>query len=198
MSTFSDMEIKRPPSKQPIPPKAKRVFKGVIFDVYQWKQKMFDGSTKIFEKIKRADSVNVFPVVDGKIILTEQKQPGSAPFVGAAGGRIDEGETPLEVAKRELLEETGLKAKDYVLWDAVQPVGKIDWAVYSFIAKGCRKVSNLKLDSGEKIKLKSFTFEEFIDLMSKDNYRDTEVALKVLRMKDDPLKLEELRKILME
>jgi len=35
---------------------AQRVFKGIIFDVYQWKQKMFDGSQGIFEMLKRPDT----------------------------------------------------------------------------------------------------------------------------------------------
>ncbi len=38
-----------------IPPNAKRVFKGIIFDVYQWQQKMFDGSKETFEMLKRAN-----------------------------------------------------------------------------------------------------------------------------------------------
>ena len=35
-----------------VPKQAKRVFKGVIFDVYQWEQEMFDGTKEIFEKLK--------------------------------------------------------------------------------------------------------------------------------------------------
>src|SRR3989344_90768 len=103
------MEIKRPKSKQPIPENAKRVFRGVIFDVYQWEQEMYDGTRTIFEKLKRPDTVVVFRVLpDGKIILTEQEQPGGkGPFIGATGGRVDEGEDILAVAKRELLEESG-------------------------------------------------------------------------------------------
>ncbi|HEY4513381.1 MAG TPA: hypothetical protein VJH06_02610 [Candidatus Paceibacterota bacterium] len=82
------MDIQRPISKQPIPDDAKRVFKGVIFDVYQWEQEMYDGTKAIFEKLKRPDTVVVFPVLpDGKIILTEQEQPGKKPFIGATGGQ---------------------------------------------------------------------------------------------------------------
>ena len=42
--------------KQQLPKNAKRVFKGKIFDVYQWDQKMFDNSVEIFEKMKRTDT----------------------------------------------------------------------------------------------------------------------------------------------
>jgi 8-oxo-dGTP pyrophosphatase MutT (NUDIX family) len=41
---------------------------------------------------------------DGRIILTEQEQPGKEPFIAACGGRVDEGEEILTAAKRELLD----------------------------------------------------------------------------------------------
>ena len=85
------MQIERPKSKQPMPGNAELVFKGVIFDVYQWEQEMYDGTKKTFEKIKRKDSVAIFPVLpDGKIIISEQQQPGMQSFWDVAAGRIDE------------------------------------------------------------------------------------------------------------
>lgn len=71
------MKVKRPQSKQPIPPHAKRSFTGIIFDVYQWEQRLYDGSTTTFEKIKRSDTVNVILTTpDKKIILTRQEEHG--------------------------------------------------------------------------------------------------------------------------
>ena len=192
------MKIKRPKSKQPIPKHAKRVFSGVTFDIYQWKQKMFNGSSEIFEKIKRSDIVNVLPILDGNIVLTEQKQPNTAPFIGAAGGRIDENETPIQAVKRELLEETGIMAKKFILWDAMQPFAKIDCAIYTFIAKDCKKVSDLKLDAGEKIKLIKVYFDEFLNIISQENFRDLEIVLKVLRIKNDPKKLEKMKRLFLD
>ncbi len=190
------MNILRPPSPQPIPPHAKKVFQGKIFSVYQWEQKMFDGSIKIFEKIKRPDTVNVFPVTpEGKIILTQQEQPGREPFIGAAGGIIDSGEDPLSAAKRELLEETGYETEEFILWYAVQRQTKIDWVIYTFIAKKLKKVSDLKLDSGEKISLLEVTFDEFIRLTTQDNYRDGEIALKIFQLQNQPQKFSQLRQL---
>ncbi len=40
-----------------IPDSAKRMFEGIIFDVYQWKQTQFDGTTRDFEMLKRPDTV---------------------------------------------------------------------------------------------------------------------------------------------
>jgi hypothetical protein len=52
-------ELKRPG----IPENAKLAFKGIIFEVWQWEQKMFDGSIEIFERIWRSPSVNILAIV---------------------------------------------------------------------------------------------------------------------------------------
>lgn len=192
------MNIKRPKSKQPIPENAKRVFKGVVFDVYQWEQEMFDGTKGIFEKLKRKDTVVVFPVLpNGKIILTEQEQPGSDPFIGATGGRVDEGEDILIAAKRELLEESGYEADEFILWDSQQPTKKIDWVVYTFIAKKLKKVADLNLDAGEKIKLLPLTLDELIDVATnkKTYFAEQEIVCKFLEAKFDPKKKKELEEL---
>ena len=190
------MEISRPKSKQPIPDNAKKVFSGVLFDVYQWEQELFDGTKATFEKLKRPDTVVVFPILeDGKIILTEQEQPGKEPFIGATGGRVDEGENILEAARRELLEESGYEASEFVLWDAQHPTSKIDWVVYTFIAKGLKKVAGMNLDAGEKISLKLVDLEEFIELAINKNFVEKEITPKLYEAKLYPEKKEELKKL---
>src|SRR3990167_6802081 len=192
------MNIQRPVSKQPIPENAKKVFKGVLFDTYQWEQEMFNGTKTTFEKLKRPDTVVVFPVLpDGKIILTEQEQPGKKPFIGATGGRVDEGEDTLTAAKRELLEESGYEAEEFILWDSQHPISKIDWVVYTFIAKGLKKVTDLHLDAGEKIKLKPSTLDELIEIATKDHqdFYKKEVIAKFFEAKLDPKKMVELKEL---
>lgn len=190
------MNIERPLSWQPIPKKAKRVFRGKLFDVYQWDQEMYDGRIKTFEKVKRSDTVNILPIIsNGKIILSKQEQPGGRPFLGTVGGRIDEGENPLETAKRELLEETGFKANEFVLWDAIQISGKVDWASYTFIAKGCQKVKGQNVDSGEKINLITVSFDEFIKLAAQDDFRDIEVVLKLFKLTQNLKEMEKTRRL---
>lgn len=190
------MDIQRPKSKQPIPEHAKCVFNGVMFDVYQWEQELYDGTKTTFEKLKRPDTVVVFPILpDGRILLTEQEQPGKKAFVGATGGRVDEGEEILAAAKRELLEESGYEAEKYILWHAEQPASKIEWAVYLFIAKGLKKMADINLDGGEKIKLKPVTFDEFIELGTSKGFEEKEIVPHLMEAKFYPKKKEELRKL---
>lgn len=190
------MKITRPPSKQSMPPHAKKVFSGQIFDVYQWEQEMYDGTKQIFEKVKRPDTVVVFPVLDdGRILLTEQEQPGKGKFVGATGGRVDEGEDVLEAAKRELLEESGYEASEFILWDAQQPTSKVEWAVYTFIAKGLKKVGEMDLDAGEKITLKPVTLDEFIELATTQRFEEREILAQLYEAKLYPEKKAQLQKL---
>ena len=190
------MEIPRPQPTQPIPPHARKAFKGILFDVYQWEQEMFDGTKATFEKVKRPDTVIVFPVLsDGKILLTKQEQPGKLAFIGGAGGRMEEGENPVEAARREMLEESGYEAQEIVLWDAQQPVGKVDWAVYTFIAKGLKKVADLNPDAGEKIELYPVTFDEFLTVSTQDNFAEREIVPLILAALADPAKKAELQKL---
>jgi 8-oxo-dGTP pyrophosphatase MutT (NUDIX family) len=181
-----------------MPEDAKRVFRGILFDVYQWDVKGYDGSTRTFEKIKRPDTAMIVPVTeDGKIIAGLQEQPGKKPFIGLIGGRIDEGEDALETAQRELLEETGYQAKEWLLFDAVQPVSKIDWAVYTFIAKGCKKVGEQSLDGAEKIELKLVDFEEFVNMVVRDEFGDQELKIRILEAKANPRKMAEVTKLIL-
>jgi len=189
--------IERPKSKQPLPENAKLVFKGVMFDTYQWEVDGYDGSKRLFEKLKRPDTAMIIPVTeDGKIIVALQEQPHKPPFIGTVGGRVDEGEDILEAAKRELLEETGYEAKEWILFDAIQPVSKIEWVIYTFIAKGCKKIAEQKLDGAEKIELKFVSFEEFVDLAVNDDKFGDEFKIKILEAKLQPKKMEELKKLL--
>lgn len=182
-----------------MPVNAKLVFKGIIFDTYQWEVYGYDGSKRVFEKLKRPDTAMIIPVTeDGQIIVALQEQPNKPPFIGTVGGRVDEGEDVLDAAKRELLEETGYEAKDWVLFDAVQPVSKIEWAVYTFIAKGCKKIAEQNLDGAEKIELKFISFEEFINLAINDDKFGDEFKIKILEAKLQPQKMEEIRKLILK
>ena len=178
-----------------IPPQAKRVFKGVIFDVYQWEQKMFDGSTETFEMLKRPDTVQVIPVVGNKILIAEEQQPGDQwRGAGLFGGRVDEGEDALTAAKRELLEETGFASDDWEQYKVYEPHHKFEWRVYYFVARGCRKIGEPKPDPGEKIEIKEVGFDEFMALASSSALHAGEFTSDMLRLAADPTRLSEFKK----
>ena len=186
----------RPNSRQPIPPTAKISFQGKLFDVYQWEQVQFDGTKTIFEKIKRPDTVYIVPVThERRLLICRQIQPGSKPFYGLIGGRVERDEDVLSAAKRELLEEAGLGANSLELWKSFQFLPKLDWAIYVFIGKELTQQKR-RLDAGEKIDLIDISLEELFDLAGKEEFGDVEIALHLLRTAQNEEEFSKLRYLL--
>lgn len=165
-----------------IPKKAKRVFEGKIFDVYQWEQELYDGSTTTFEMIKRVNSSLVIPTKDNKVIISEQVQPRLKPYYSLIGGRVEKNETPLEAAKRELAEEAQLKSTNWKKFKVYQPLSKLDWKVYVYVAKNCISTPVTNPDKGEKIKILKVDFEKFVSIVQSEKFWGGEVALDIFRM----------------
>lgn len=162
-----------------IPPEASKVFTGEIYEVYQWPQTLYDGSTATFEMLRRSDTVKVIGILtpeeqkqlqnvvdvttseEDKIVITKQKQPRKDWFYDYPGGRVDaEDADELAGAKREMLEEAGLEFANWNLVEVHQPFNKIDWLVYTFIATGLVRQVPQHLDAGEMIEVKLATITE--------------------------------------
>ena len=153
-------------TKEKIPRNARRVFKGILWDTYQWRQRMFDGSYTTYETVKRLDKVAIIPTLKGRIMLDVEEQPTYPKTVGIFTGRVERNEKPLDAAKRELLEETGMESKDWELLtvDEAFKVTSIALNVYTFVARNCRKVANPRLEPGERITTKVVDFKAFLSL----------------------------------
>ncbi len=147
------------------PKHAKKVFEGVIFDLYQWPQKMFDGSIQTFEMAKRKDTVIIIASCKGKVVLLKQKQPNTDWFFCTPSGSMDiPGEKPKEAALRELREETGMVPEKLSLWKKVEKSGKVKSTIYIYTAQNCKVVGPQKLDVGEKITVQYVSFDKYLNL----------------------------------
>lgn len=176
-----------------IPDHATCVFKGKIFDVYQWEQELYDGSKATFEMLKRGNTVVVIPLQGDQVTYTLQEQPGKAPYLALPGGRAEEGEEPLETAKRELLEETGMISDEWQLIRTCPSPGKIDWTVYFFVARDCRKVARQMLDAGEKVELLTASVDYIVDTIFTDpRFREYELQSEIMSA-FDPAKANALK-----
>ena len=180
----------------PIPEHAKMVFKGKIFEVWQWEQKLFDGTTTIFERLKRPDTALVIATVGDEILLQEEEQPDTRAYVSLPGGRCEEGEHPLNSAKRELLEETGYASEDWSPFLEESPASKIQWTIHIFVARDCKKVQEVSLDAGEKIQTRLISFDEFIALADNPIFFERELKPILKQAQYDQKKREDLRALL--
>ena len=176
-----------------IPAQAKSVFKGEIFEVFQWPQPLFDGSEATFEMLKRANTSQVIATRNGRIIIIEEEQPGKK-YTGLFGGRQEVHETPLQAAQRELVEEGGFTSADWELLTTYEPLGKINWEINIFIARNVTANSTQKLDPGEKISFREVSFEEFLEMIFENNQDFGQFAFDLLYWKFlQPEKLAEFK-----
>ncbi len=127
-------------------------------------------------------------------MIVRQQQPGAQTVYGLIGGRVEAGESPAAAAQRELQEEAGLIPGELHLWDSYQFLPKIDWAIYTYIARGC-SATQQALDAGEKIELVELTFDELLKLAASEEFGDLEVALRLLRLSADPEQLAQAREL---
>jgi ADP-ribose pyrophosphatase len=109
------------------------------------------GDEHFFYTIGADNWVNVVPVtLDDQIVMVRQYRHGCEQItLEIPGGIVDPGESPAEAAARELLEETGYRARK------VSPLGVVNPnpalfanRCYTFLAADAERVAEIRNDGG--------------------------------------------------
>lgn len=125
------------------------------------------------------DWVNVLAITeDGRFLMIRQYRHGLDDiFVELVAGVSEPGETPLEAARRELLEETGFGGGEWTLNTVLSAnPSTTNNLTYSFLATGVKPVSTQHLDPNEDIEILLLTEEEVRLLLDTDAIKQSLMA----------------------
>jgi len=180
------------------PVDAKLAYQGVYFSILSWEQEMFDGTKEVFEVAKKADSVSVIAVTEEKkILFLEESQPGINSYFSMPGGHLDfKDEDLIQAGLRELREETGYTSSDIELWFQFQPAVKIDYVSNILVARGCKRVDEVKELKGERIKVLELEFDELLEKIRDERFYNLDIKLELLLAQTDLKRMEKLRALL--
>lgn len=125
------------------------------------------GDEHFFYTIGAGDWVNVVPVTpDDQIVMVRQYRQGcEAVTLEIPGGMVDPGESPVQAATRELLEETGYRGREVSQLGVVNPNPALFAnRCYTFLVRDAERVAEIRNDGG--------TEETVVELVPRAELRD--------------------------
>jgi 8-oxo-dGTP pyrophosphatase MutT (NUDIX family) len=128
------------------------------------------GKQHDFFIIESNDWVNIIPLTDDdQVIMVRQFRHGSRRItLEIPGGLVDPEDSPKKAAARELLEETGYRAKKWLKIGVVNPNPALfSNRCYTFLAKDLKKVSDPSPDQTEDIEVVLIPLSEIPGLIRK-------------------------------
>ena len=144
-------------------------------------KKMF--REKMVKKNKTGDAAIILPLLnDSEVLITVEPRVFTKRTVGVGltAGYIEEGETPLEGAKRELLEETGCTDADLVEVGAFyQDPGVTSAYIHCFIATNLKDFQERHLDKDEVIENMKMPLEDLEELITLGYIEDASTQLTI-------------------
>jgi ADP-ribose pyrophosphatase len=168
--------VKKTTPKKPIAQilNSEIVYQGAVFGVRRDQVLEPGGLRTTREVITHSGSVVVLPVLpDKKIVLIRQYRHATRQYLWElVAGRMDEGESVKEAAARELLEETGYRAKSFkVFLDVFPTPGFLEERMYILLAEGLT-AGQAEPEEDEKIQVRSYSLNELKQMIHKGQLHD--------------------------
>jgi ADP-ribose pyrophosphatase len=162
--------------------KSEVVYRGRVFGVRRDEVLEPSGVHATREVITHPGSVVVLPVLpDKRIVLIRQYRHATRQYLWElVAGRIDNGESPKKAAARELIEETGYRAKKFTIFLDIFPTpGFLEERMYILLAEGLTP-GQAQPEEDEKIESRAYTRKELENMIHRGRIIDAKTIAGVL------------------
>lgn len=142
-----------------------------------------NGEGAIREVVRHPGGVCVLPLrEDGTVELVEQfRYPYNEVILELPAGKLDPNEDPLEAAKRELSEETGLAAERWTKLGVFYPsVGFTDEVLHLYLAQGLTQ-GEIHPDEDEFLNRRRVALDTLVDMVMDGSIPDGKTQALVLK-----------------
>jgi ADP-ribose pyrophosphatase len=162
--------------------KSEVVYTGRVFGIRRDEVLEPSGVHATREVITHPGSVVVLPVLpDKRIVLIRQYRHATRQYLWElVAGRIDNGESPKKAAARELIEETGYRAKKFTIFLDIFPTpGFLEERMYILLAEGVTP-GEAHPEEDEKIESRAYTRKELENMIHQGQIIDAKTIAGVL------------------
>ena len=158
---------------------SRTAYRGRLLTINEDEVSLPDGSAASREYVVHPGAAIILPLFDDGCVLLERqfRYPVGNHFYELPAGKLEPNETPLETAKRELLEETGYVAAEWRELGRLHPcIGYSDEHIDFFLARKL-EFRSAQLDEGEFLETLRVPLPESVDWIRRGRITDTKTIL---------------------
>lgn len=165
--------------------KTNTLYEGLIVNIRRDVAELQNGSIVPREVVEHPGGVGIIPLTrDNKVLMVRQyRYPMEEELLEIPAGKLDEGEDPLTCAVRELSEETGCTAGEYIDFGAIYPSpGFCRETLFLYLALDL-KYGEMHLDEGELLSVEAVALDELIEQIMSNKLPDAKSIIGIMKAK---------------
>lgn len=167
------------------PIKSQRIYEGSVIKVRVDDVELPDGHISKRELVEHNGGVGVIPVTDDGYVfmVTQYRIAAKSMMLEIPAGKLELGEDPFECGKRELTEETGYTAEEFIpLGVYYATPGYCEEKLTLYLARNL-SWSGQHLDEGEFLNVKKYKLDELYQMVMDNQIHDCKTAIAILKAK---------------